>query len=88
MGEIRVSMTAADSGKGKLKIARNVAGKLMYKADSSVTVPKFGAAATGFTGIPADGIISATVGHKVAVVSVVDDKVVAASAVFDAVVGA
>lgn len=88
MGEIRVSMTAADSGRGKLKIARNVAGKLMYKADSSVTVPKFGAAATGFTEITADGIISATAGHKVAVVSVVDDKVVAASAVFDAVVGA
>ena len=88
MGEIRVSMTAADSGRGRLKIARNVAGKLMYKADSSVTVPKFGAAATGFTEIPADGIISATAGHKVAVVSVVDDKVVAASAVFDAVVGA
>lgn len=88
MGEIRVSMTAADSGKGRLKIARNVAGKLMYKADSSVTVPKFGAAATGFTEIPADGIISATAGHKVAVVSVVDGKVVAASAVFDAVVGA
>lgn len=88
MGEIRASMTAADSGKGKLKTARNIAGKLMYKADSSVTVPKFGAAATGFTEIPADGIISATAGHKVAVVSVVDGKVVAASAVFDAVVGA
>ena len=60
----------------------------MYKADSSVTVPKFGAAATGFAEVPADGIISATAGNKVAVVSVVDGKTVAASAVIDAVVGA
>lgn len=87
MGEIRVSMAGAGSGKGRLKIARNVAGKLMYKADSSVTVPKFGAVAEGFTEVPADGIISATAGNKVAVVSVVDGKVVAASAVLDAVVG-
>ena len=37
MGEIRASMTAAGSGRGRLRIARNAAGKLMYKADSSVT---------------------------------------------------
>lgn len=88
MGEIRVSMTAAGTGKGKLKIARNAAGKLMYKADTSVTVPKFGAAATGFDEVPADGIITAEAGNKVAVVSVVNGKTVAASAVFDAAVGA
>ena len=71
--------------------AANTRGTLVRKAgkaDSSVTIPKFGAAATGFTEVPADGIISATAGNKVAVVSVVDDKVVAASAVFDAAVGA
>ena len=88
MGEFGLSMSAADTGRGKLKIARNVAGKLMYKTDTSVTVPKFGAAATGFTEVPTDGIISATAGNKVAVVSVVDGKAVAASAVIDAVVGA
>ena len=51
-------------------------------------LPKFGAAAEGFTEVPADGIITAAAGNKVAVVSVVDGKVVAASAVLDAVVGA
>ena len=88
MGTVDLAMKADATGKGKLVIARNAAGKLMYKTDSSVTVPDFGKAATGYTEVPADGIISATAGNKVAVVSVVDGKVVAASAVITAVVGA
>lgn len=88
MGVIGVSMSAEGTGAGKLAIARNAAGKLMYKTGSTVTVPAFGNAATGFVEVPADGIITATAGNKVAVVSVVDNKVVAASAVLDVVVGA
>ena len=88
MGNIGLTMKPTESGKGKLKIARNAAGALKYKTDSSVTVPEFGKAATGFSDVPADGVISATAGNKVAVVSVIDGKVVAASDVITAAVGA
>ena len=88
MGAIGLTMKPTESGKGRLKIARNAAGALKYKTDSSVTVPEFGKAATGFADVPADGVISATAGNKVAVVSVIDGKVVAASDVITAAVGA
>ena len=88
MGTVDLSMKADATGKGRLVIARNAAGRLMYKTDSSVAVPDFGKAATGYTEVPADGVISAIAGNKVAVVSVVDGKVVAASAVITAAVGA
>lgn len=88
LGAIGASMTAAGSGKGKLSITGNISGSLVYKAGASVTAPKtVGEDISGWTALPADGVITAASGNKVIVAVSVGGKAVAASEVIDAVVG-
>ena len=86
LGELKAEMTAADTGKGKVTVKGNFAGKLMYKAGASVTAPKLGDDISKWTELPDDGIITAA-GNKVAIAAGVNGEAVAA-AVLDAVVGA
>ncbi len=87
LGELKAEMTAADAGKGKVTVKGNVAGKLVYKAGASAAAPKLGEDISNWTALPADGIITAAAGNKVAVAASADGKAVAA-AVLEAVVGA
>ena len=90
LGEITLSMTTKKvnvSGSGKLVIGRNAAGTLKYQTGTSITLPKFNeAVGAEWLDVPANGVIAATEGDKVAVVSAVNGKAVAASAVIDVVV--
>lgn len=88
LGELTLSMTADESGKGVLNISGGKGGTLVYKTASSVTAPTFGGDVSAWTVVPDDGIISAIAGNKVAVAIKVNGKAVAASSAISVVVGA
>ena len=90
-GTLTATMTAEETtGKGKVTIAETVSGAtLVYKTASSVTAPALGTdLSSGWTALPADGVVSATSGHKIVVAAMdADNKAVAASAAITVVVG-
>lgn len=89
LGTLTATMTAsATAGKGVVSVTGNTnGGKLVYKTASSVTAATLGGDVSGWTDLPADGEISATSGHKVAVAVSVGGKAVAASAAITVAVG-
>lgn len=88
LGSISLTAKAADADATKLSVGRNAAGTVKYFVGDTVTLPEFNKApSSGWTELPADGVITATAGKKVAVCSVVNGKCVAVSAVIDVVVG-
>lgn len=88
-GTLTITMTAGETGKGTVKIDGNTSGaSLVYKTASSVTAPTLGTDLTSWTALPADGVVSATSGHKICVAAIdADKKAVAASDVITVVVG-
>ena len=91
-GTLTATMTAeTETDKGKVTIAGNISGgSLVYKTASSVTAPTLGTdLSSGWTALPADGVVSATSGHKICVAAVDSaNKAVATSASITVVVGA
>lgn len=91
-GTLTAAMTAeTTAGKGKVTVSGNTSGAtLVYKTAASVTAPTLGTdLSSGWTELPADGVVSATSGHKIVVAAVDDDdKAVATSASITVVVGA
>ncbi len=90
LGVLNLTMTGGESaGTGKLSISGNVnGGTLYYKTAASVTAAAFGDDLSGWTVLPADGVITATGGHKVAVaLGNAQKQCVAASAVISVVLG-
>lgn len=90
LGSLQISMTAAGAGQGKIAVSGNAGGSgLVYKTGATVTAPALGEDLASWTALPADGVISATAGNKVAVaVKSAQEKCVAVSDVIDVVVGA
>jgi len=90
-GTLTAAMTAeTEAGKGKVTVSGNTSGAtLVYKTASSVTAPTLGTdLSSGWTALPADGVVSATSGHKIVVAAMdADKKAVAASAAITVVVG-
>lgn len=89
-GTLDAEMEADAAGKGKVTVKGSTSGaSIVYKTASSVTAPTLGTdLSNGWTALPADGIVSATSGHKICVAAVdADKKAVAASAVITVVVG-
>ena len=91
-GTLTATMTAETaSGKGKVKVEGNISGAaLVYKTASSVTAPTLGTdLSSGWTALPADGVVSATSGHKIVVAAKdADNKAVATSSAITVTVGA
>lgn len=88
LGTLTASMTAGESGKGIVTVTGNTnGGKLVYKTASSVTAATLGSDVSSWTELPADGIVSATASHKIAVAVSVDGKAVAASEAITVAVG-
>ena len=89
-GTLTAEMTASETaGKGVVTVTGNTSGaKLVYKTAASVTAPTNGTDLTSWTALPADGVVSATSGHKICVAAMdADKKAVAASAVITVAVG-
>lgn len=87
-GALTLSMEASTSGKGVLTVAGNKnGGKLVYKTASSVTAATAGSDVSTWTDVPANGKISATAAHKVAVAISVDGKAVSGSEAITVTVG-
>ena len=84
-------MTAeTEAGKGKVTVSGNTSGAtLVYKTASSVTAPTLGTdLSSGWTALPADGVVSATSGHKIVVAAMdANKKAVATSAAVNVAVG-
>lgn len=88
LGELSVAMAAAGSGAGVVTVSGNKnGGKLVYKTASSVTAATLGSDVSGWAELPADGKVTATSGHKIAVAVSVDGKAVAASPAVTVTVG-
>jgi N4-gp56 family major capsid protein len=89
LGTLTASMEASTSGKGLLTITGNTnGGKLVYKTGASQAAATLGADVSNWTEVPANGEITATATHKVAVALDIDGKAVAASAAITVDVGA
>ncbi|MBP3856523.1 MAG: N4-gp56 family major capsid protein [Ruminiclostridium sp.] len=89
-GTLAITMTADETGKGKVAVTGNTSGaSLVYKTASSVTAPTLGTdLSNGWTALPADGVVSATSGHKICVAAInADKKAVGASDVITVTVG-
>lgn len=92
-GTLTATMTAeTTAGKGKVAVAEaeTISGaSLVYKTASSVTAPTLGTdLSSGWTALPADGVVSATSGHKICVAAIdADKKAVAVSDVITVAVG-
>lgn len=90
-GTLTVTMTAGETGKGKVTVVGDISGAtLVYKtAASSLTAPSLGDDLKTWTELPADGVVTATSGHKICVAAVnADKKAVAASEAVTVSVGA
>lgn len=91
-GTLNISMTAEEtSGKGKVTVTGNSSGTtLVYKTAASVTPPTLGTSlASGWTALPADGVVSATATHQIVVAAMdADKKAVATSSAITVEVGA
>lgn len=89
LGTLTASMEASTSGKGVITVTGNAnGGTLVYKTGSSQAAAALGADVSSWTTLPANGEISATSGHKVAVAVNIGGKAVAASSTITVAVGA
>ncbi|MPM89224.1 hypothetical protein SDC9_136332 [bioreactor metagenome] len=89
LGTLTTSMEASTSGKGIVTVTGNAnGGTLVYKTGASQATATLGADVSGWTTLPADGEISATSGHKLAVAVNIGGKAVAASSAITVAVGA
>ena len=90
-GTLTATMTATTTaGKGQVTVKGNTSGAtLVYKTAASVTAPSLGAdLSSGWTELPADGVVSATASQKICIAAAdADEKAVAVSAVIDTAVG-
>ena len=74
LGALTATMTADAAGKGKIAYTGNTnGGTVVYKTASSVTAPALGDSLSAWTALPADGVITATSGHKYCI-AVKDDN--------------
>lgn len=88
LGALTLAMTASTTGKGVIAITGNSnGGKLVYKTASSQAAPALGDDVSAWTDVPANGEITATAGHKVAVAVNIKGKAVGASSAITVVVG-
>lgn len=89
LGVLTSTMEASTSGKGILTVTGNTnGGKLVYKTGASQAAATLGADVSGWTDLPANGEITATATHKVAVAVNIGGKAVAASPAITVTVGA
>lgn len=76
IGQLNISSAKAGTGKTKIEVDGGEMGRLLYKTGASQAAPAYGDNLTGWTQLPADGVISATDGHSIAVAVAINHQAV------------